>query len=131
MLYFTGFRTTTPAISSSYSAESESCWNVFQPPLLMMRKSELGFRFFESAKHTYAGSGSMCKKMGIFDKVRPKMNIFSKATHDAEAALTKDCVHLLFRMFVETTVLILVFIPKFCPFYVNFHIFPLCWSVIL
>lgn len=81
MLYFTGFRTTTPAISSSYSAESESCWNVFQPPLLMMRKSELGFRFFESAKHTYAGSGSMCKKMGIFDKVRPKMNIFSKATH--------------------------------------------------
>lgn len=90
----------------------------------MMRKSELGFRFFESAKHTYAGSGSMCKKMGIFDKVRPKMNIFSKATHDAEAALTKDCVHLLFRMFVETTVLILVFIPKFCPFYVNFHIFP-------
>lgn len=116
MLYFTGFRTTTPAISSSYSAESESCWNVFQPPLLMMRKSELGFRFFESAKHTYAGSGSMCKKKGIFDKIRPRMNIFSKATHDAEAALTKDCVHLLFRMFVEKTVLILVFIPKFVLF---------------
>lgn len=77
------------------------------------------------------GRARCARKKGIFDKIRPRMNIFSKATHDAEAALTKDCVHLLFRMFVEKTVLILVFIPKFCPFYVNFHIFPLCWSVIL
>lgn len=56
------------------------------------------------------------QEKGIFDKIPPRMDTFSKATHDAEAALTKDCVHLLFRMFVEKTELILVFIPNFVLF---------------
>lgn len=97
----------------------------------MMWKLELGFWFFESVKYIYVGLGLMCKKMGIFDKVWLKLNIFSKVIYDVEVVFIKDCVYLFFCMFVEMIVLILVFILKFCFFYVNFYIFFFCWLVIL
>lgn len=66
--FYVGFCPTTPVIGPSNSSESQSCWDVFQPSLLMAREAELGFRFFESAKHNTMRDRVRCACCGIFRK---------------------------------------------------------------